>query len=118
MCLKIGENLDIQISYKILRLELSSILSFLGFSSCFQGRLFFLAVLMKNEAGPLGDNLRIISWSTIGPHTARCFIPQPGITISRNHRMILKIRYLSKRVRRSHSNISHMYLPFGIVFGH
>ena len=55
MCLKIGEHLDIQISYKILWLELSSILSFVGFLACFQGR-FFLAIFMKNKAGNLGLN--------------------------------------------------------------
>ena len=54
MCLKIREHLDIQISYKILRLELSRLLSFVGFSACFRGCV--LAVFMKYKVGPLGVN--------------------------------------------------------------
>ena len=52
MCLKIGEHLDIQISYKILQIELSqtlSFLGFLGFSACFQGRLFFFGSFHEKQ---------------------------------------------------------------------
>ena len=58
MCLKIGEHLQIQISYKILWLELSRILSFLGSQLAFK-RGCFLAVFMKIEADPLGVNTNL-----------------------------------------------------------
>ena len=51
MCLKIGENLEIQITYKILQLGFL----FLGFLPCFERRLF-LAIFMKNRANSLGIN--------------------------------------------------------------
>ena len=49
MCLKIGEEVDIQISYKILGLGLFETLSFLGFLACFQEKLFWI-IFMKNMA--------------------------------------------------------------------
>ena len=54
MCLKIGEHLDIQISYKILWLRLSQILLFLEFLVFFFKGGCFLAIFMKNMVDPFG----------------------------------------------------------------
>ena len=54
MDLKVGEQLNIQISYKILKLELAYVhFFFLKFELAFKGG-YFLVVFMKNSADRLG----------------------------------------------------------------
>ena len=55
MCLKIGEHLDIQITYKILWLGFPKPSSF-GISRVISREAVFLTVFMKNKIDPLGVN--------------------------------------------------------------
>ena len=63
MNLKISEHLDIQNSYKILRLESSQTLSFIRFSACYKGGSF-LAAVVKNSASPSGVNMSLQGGAT------------------------------------------------------
>ena len=57
---KIGDHINIQISYKILWLGLFKTLSFLGFLVCFQKRLFSVK-FHENMGKPLGVKLFVQS---------------------------------------------------------
>jgi hypothetical protein len=52
---RFGRHIDIEVSYKILRLEIPKLVQILHYSACFQ-RGCLEAILSKNSLHPLGVN--------------------------------------------------------------